>query len=354
LKQQNQELVVGDDQIKIFIGSTVNPVTNNMAYCEFGAKGYIAYAHMNDLMFYDIEKEVLFRKLRYPTKGPNGIGHLNNFHIESFDSIYILNMTQLLISDSSATIKKRIDISDITINSYPIGSPPFLYQYNLRIVNNHGRLNIPATFVDIDVSNNLSAMPLEFAYDIKRDSLFYPKRWYPPVEGKPYYSRDYGNNKWCYSFFKDHNIYVMDGNNEIQSHFCKSKYAPKKFAQRPIANDMMESVILSIETPQYWSIVYDKWRKLYYRFYKTGEVVPKNMEMDYYWALKDNQSIFSVIIMNENFEIIGETLMEKNLYNPFMYFVNESGLHFALHVNHPEFDPDYLKFARFTVEPAKQ
>ncbi len=26
------------------------------------------------------------------------------------------------------------------------------------------------------------------------------------------------------------------------------------------------------------------------------------------------------------------------------------GNHFALHVNHPKFDPDYLKFVRFNIE----
>jgi hypothetical protein len=65
---------------------------------------------------------------------------------------------------------------------------------------------------------------------------------------------------------------------------------------------------------------------------------------------KDTSASFSVILLNEQMEVFGETIMPFQIYDLGSFFISEYGLFIALHVNHPEFDPDGLKHARFTVE----
>lgn len=165
-----------------------------------------------------------------------------------------------------------------------------------------------------------------------------------------YYSRDKGNSEYVYSFIQENSLNVVSENGQTTVYPCKSKYAPEKISPIIASGDLLTDVIAKVKTPEYTSLLYDKWKKLYYRFYYPGIEPPKDMGMEYFWALKDTPQLFSVMILNEDLQVIGETLMPKNKYTPYMSFLNEDGLHFALHVNNPDFDPDYLKFAKFTVE----
>ena len=72
----------------------------------------------------------------------------------------------------------------------------------------------------------------------------------------------------------------------------------------------INAIIKLRETPKYWHIMYDKYRNVYYRF----------AEMPY--KLAPNESPhetpkgkeFSVIVLNADFEIIGETKFpERNI-----------------------------------------
>ena len=59
---------------------------------------------------------------------------------------------------------------------------------------------------------------------------------------------------------------------------------------------------------------------------------------------------FSVIILNNKFEVIGETLFPKDKYSPKMFFVEKKGLYISeSNPKNPEFDENKLVFSCFTL-----
>lgn len=341
---------MADSTINVYIGPGINPVSRNLSYIEEGGRELIAYANMNDLIFFDINKGDVFRRIKFQEKGPNGIGSLNRFHVESLDSIYIFTYTHLSISDSLGHVYKRKKFSEILVRNYPIAPMPSFYDLNNRVISDQNKLNVACYLMDENFSE-IQNTPTGFIYDIKKDSFYLSNRHFPSLDGNYYYSRDKGEIKYVYSFYLQNKIHQISESGQYETFPCKSKYSTKELTPVGPSEDLKEQIISSIKNPRYYSLVYDKWNKLFYRFFYPGsKEIDDKKELDYYWALKDNPEKFSVMILDNDLKVIGETLIPENTCNPFMYFINKNGLHFALHVNNPDFDPDYLKFARFSVE----
>jgi len=63
------------------------------------------------------------------------------------------------------------------------------------------------------------------------------------------------------------------------------------------------------------------------------------------------RKIFSIIILNRDFQIIGETLFPEYIYNPGVMFVRKDGLYIsASHFKNPEYSDDILKLVCFRLE----
>ena len=88
---------------------------------------------------------------------------------------------------------------------------------------------------------------------------------------------------------------------------------------------MAEGIVESNSKPKYDNIVYDRYRDVYYRFcrMKDTKTSPKGfLDRGYYQCLSD----FSILILNSDLEVIGETLFEAGVYAPKLFFVNKDGL----------------------------
>lgn len=107
----------------------------------------------------------------------------------------------------------------------------------------------------------------------------------------------------------------------------------------------------SVKNPRYLSIVYDKYRNCYYRFFKPGYNIKKNEDPELFLEYPYQ---FSIIVLDENLNVKGETLMPPEKYDPFMFFIAPDGLYLALHCNHPEYNPDSLMFERFNFEDKEE
>lgn len=77
----------------------------------------------------------------------------------------------------------------------------------------------------------------------------------------------------------------------------------------------------------YGSLIYDKYRNVYCRFaYPEVELDPK---VNWFKRSFFGRKKFSVIILDHNFNIIGETLFPEEIYNSYVYFVHEDGLYIS-------------------------
>ena len=151
----------------------------------------------------------------------------------------------------------------------------------------------------------------------------YEKNW-----GRGLFSWVYGEynsntKRYIFSFPADHYIYVMDSSfSHIDKYYCGSTLIEStQYLRTPkrIPVSSYNETRHFVETDSYSRIVYDSYNNVYYRF--------AELKSKYEGVLGWKKDI-SVIIMDENFRVIGETYIGK-LSSSFRYgiFVNENGLH---------------------------
>ena len=93
---------------------------------------------------------------------------------------------------------------------------------------------------------------------------------------------------------------------------------------RRLPNDFLSVVKETCEMPSYGNIMYDEYCKVYYRFvYPETEL---ETGLNYRKILHNGKKEFSIIIMDESFNIIGETKFPPFTYVPHICFINEEGL----------------------------
>ena len=98
--------------------------------------------------------------------------------------------------------------------------------------------------------------------------------------------------------------------------------------------------------------MYDKYRDVYYRFAEMPCELAK--DEDPYSEFTPKAREFSVIILDKDFRIIGETKFPGNKYFIRMSFVGRDGLYISENnLANPDFDEDKLVFACFALEDLK-
>lgn len=342
---------------EIYIGKTNSPTTNCMQLINHKGKTLLAYQSRGKISFFNIDNGELFHKIQYEKEGPNGIEGLRSFYFVSFDTIYTFSGIPWYFfhTDSAGRVIKKHDISYLKVDEVPVCINADFYHFNNKIIRQGNKLHIPTYLYDTNLKNDITEYSMGILFDLLTDSAEFSDIKYPSISPTQYYySRDFGDGKWIYKFIYMNDLYVTKNGEEYQQLELKSTKAPSKLPEYKENPDMKTSLMSAVSNPRYLSLVYDKWNSLFYLFFYPGEVVSSNQELSYYFSKIENTNSFSVTILNDDLEVIGETMMPEERFNPQMYFVGESGLHFALHINHPDFDPDYLKFARFTVEPVKE
>lgn len=88
----------------------------------------------------------------------------------------------------------------------------------------------------------------------------------------------------------------------------------------------------------YSNILYDKYAKLYYRFIRLP-YEPETDNLD----IEITKKPIAVIILDENFNIVGESELPIARYYPMHSFVDSEGLH----INVVSEDDDYMTFKTF-------
>ncbi|MDR2233264.1 MAG: DUF4221 domain-containing protein, partial [Tannerella sp.] len=153
------------------------------------------------------------------------------------------------------------------------------------------------------------------------------------------------------SFYYDEEIYVtLPDHQSVRKIPVVSKYIPNieyvelKTSGNPLKNE--------VENPNYGNLFFDPYRDVYYRFAYPKNEVEQDDNFRELWDY--GRKIFSIIILNRDFQVIGETLFPEYIYNPGVVFVNKDGLYIsASHFKNPEYSDDDLKFVCFRLEKEK-
>lgn len=238
---------------------------------------YLAYLNSfkNEIQFYDLKMRKLVSKITCQLEGPDGVGKISGgFSVVNFDSIYVMSLYSIFLLDSAGHIINKFDLER---NRDKIPTPPrvtsrvyrplVIKNENLYITQNliQGLSFMPRGTRDAHPNSNVCLI-----VDRNGQSEYLPmKHPFADIEGifSSNFSREFDGNNFVYSFFDSPNVYVTKDHINIKEYNANSKYVNK--IQHLIYKTMPsieEHCIDDIKKASYHNIIYDNFRKVFYRF----------------------------------------------------------------------------------------
>ena len=336
----------------------LDSVTKNEFYCystykDNEGKDFFVFQNQgkNTLLFYELKNQSLAFKIDYPIEGDNGIGLGDGFYIHNLDSIYIPNRD---IKEISLTNKSCILIDKYPYENDKDNKPLSIFCFgaaNYKPATVIGRTMYiysgPNRYVDYDPVTVTLNMDTK---EIKALPFDYPE--YPGSETKikkygleNLFSRCFDGKRFVYSFYYDEDIYVASPSHDsIRKIPVKSKY----FNEVQLPDELTASPMDFCENAWYGNLIYDKYRDLYYRVAYPSTEIEKNIrpiELSLY-----GRKNFSIIILDKDFNKVGETMFPDYTYNSNIMFVHEDGLYISdSHYLNPNFSDDELSLKLFKI-----
>lgn len=233
-----------------------------------------------EICVYDLQSGEFVKSIFFDREGANGVGMFGGYHIIGFDEIYLpsLQQSKVFVMEESGKKKREIitEKTDDGIPLLPFGAITFVYR---PIYFNNGKMYIPQTinmrlgnkvmekspvYVVVDtVKNVLSPFPIKFPPIMSSDDVTKPS-----LGNELSYSCCLNDkDQFVFSFFFDEDIYVVslqDG--EMKKIKVKSRYIDKPAIKENPPQDFDGAMKASSEIPCYGNLIYDKYRKVYYRF----------------------------------------------------------------------------------------
>jgi hypothetical protein len=212
-------------------------------------------------------------------------------------------------------------------------------------------------FVELPRDPYKDSVSFEYSYNIRKKELISREVSLPEIYQEykwgtfhAYPNRSKGpGSTFLYSWGIDPNIYVVDfESGQMKAFLAKSDFFR---AIRPMNSTKVsaeDNMKYYIENDIYDVIVWDEYRKVYYRFARQG--IPYVINKSGQIANGENKPC-SIIILDENFNKIGETILPVGKYFVRDFFVCSKGLFISnSHYLNPELDESQMSFTIFKLD----
>lgn len=304
----------------------------------------------NQIYFYDWETTECILKLELDAEGPDGVVLCSGYYVKDFDNIYVTNYAYpgLIRVDTTAHIVQKIPYG-VTQDGYEVlpSYAPSSFGYNAPVIMGDSIYitqppfrfssveQIPLSILIDTAQHRAVSLPLTYGIltEKEMDTNYYGT-----------FSRIFNGKDFVYSFRVKEDIVVASlDHREIKQVKVTSRYMGDVTG---VQEDTEWGPKQNLELARYGDLIYDPYREVYYRF-----AYPKvSLENDMNWWGKSifGRKKFSVIILDKDFQIIGETLFPESIYNSYVFFVREDGLYISrdyqmLYGNQSD---DYMTFER--------
>ncbi|WP_130736099.1 DUF4221 family protein [Flavobacterium sp. J27] len=357
-KKKYNFMLVKSDSISIPIDETISQITGCLEYTLYDNKPTLLYSNRDiennvaEILFFDLNEKKIYKKLSFSEdkgfyKSTNGFKFINK------DSIIVSNVRTdtLYITDFYEKIKfkkhfkfqgENYYISQVTsMNSHPIVK----YKSNLYVT--------PMLFTENQ--KEFINKPFLFEYNFKTDSLkplnvYFPKEYIASDYFSFELSHYFDGKNVIFSPMNSHKIWIVNLETkkmrivEAKSDYCREFLKFKDSPQKTMIDGMYNNAYYS----QYISIIYDKYRKVYYRLFYQGIDIDKNdknLSNEY-----DYPKVMSIITLDENFNKIAEDIFPNHDFMS-MYFITPDGLYMnSDNVLNQNYDEDKLTFTKLVLQ----
>lgn len=274
--------------------------------------------------------------IKLPQDGPKALGEI--------DGAFYLNKDSIFLSSDSQLSLKLVDSSLNIINSWDFEENYLPEEFIQK--NSNSYYSILVAFLPDIIS-------YPFLYNHQKKSIFFSILCISELSGYEEFKTIYHSpsiveipleqdksrnfyGEWPASYHKDqipynpivnftltpignpvinfhYDDYIFDSSTD-KFHFAKSNFADSEFSLFNI-NDQFTNDELEVKTytldESYVSIEYDPYQNVYYRLFKRAQ---NNSNIPGEKPIKTDAE-WSIIVLNDDFEIIGEVNFEKEKYN---------------------------------------
>lgn len=344
------------DFIHLNTAGSISPKTRFLQYYEEPQKAWLLFGNedINEAILYELPSGKIEKRMKFDMRGSNRIGIYKGAFIHNFDSIFVISgtyYTEFFLIDTAGTVKDKFSVESINNGEFHNGLVPLYCHLSMETVFRNGLLNLNTDVMAAISNADLHTQSICISYDIGKGELIerfkYPE--FDDTYKSPlgYYSRAHNGSDFIYSFRRLDDLYILKGNGAYEIMPCQSQFRRQDLDW---INNRTDPIVIQkkrgVENPRYGSIMFDKYRKLFYRIFKPGYKLKTGDSADQY---SEYPPLFSLMVIDENLTLIGETLMPMNTYDPEMAFITRDGLFLALHPDNPKYNPDSLAFERMMI-----
>ena len=307
------------------------------------------------LLFFDTSIEKCTRKVTCHKEGPNGIGDAYKYYVKDWNEIYwnAPGGGQFLMRVNGKGERQGNYSFSQDINGDYL--PPFkdvifvdsLFYIQLYHFNHNQKENMTHVVATLDTINiAVKQLPFYHPTEPTMDDLYQGRL----CVGDEDVDWLYDGKNFVYVFGQNDSVYVASPNHKnIKAYGAKSKYLkPAKYHVKAPFPDLNSYFIGCNKLQFYDRIYYDKYREVYYRIaYPESEVDPKENQRDI-WSF--GRRTCSIVILDKNFRIIGETLLPDYRYQNRSIVVLKDGLYICdSHYKRDDYDENVWSFQRFDL-----
>jgi hypothetical protein len=291
-------------------------------------------------------------------EGENGVSRFRGGSLTGRDSIwFISNPPTLGLTDLEGNVLFRKKIIDdrgplTTLKAYPDKQ---LFKYKNKIFGSQ------SLFMDHHgmEKDDIEKYRLVYSYNIDSDTI----EWYN-VNYSPNYWKDgkkITNFSWTRRKDKlyiapwyDHEIQVFDMNlgKVIERKDVKSSYINNFLYANEINYSSQNGFLTHLEHDQYSSLLYDKYRDVFYRLFIPSIKMDEIGEELNYRDLIISRPYLGVMVLDKEFNLIGEHIFDKfQVYTLRNHFVGKKGLYLSMNnLFDPNYDEEMFRYMIFTPE----
>lgn len=310
----------------------------------------------NRIVFYEMATGQPVFEIQPDWEGPNGTGPFLGYYVQDLDNLYLtaLGKAELIRIDRNARIKEKIRYDEAADRTplHAANALSFVYK-PLYLLN--GQLYILSECNRLSSPNPVSACIDTATHAIRALPFSYPSFPHSENKAKAYgvessLSRCFDGQQFVYSFHFDETLYVASPDHQtVRKIPARSRYIPHVEIPDENKNYSFAQMLKRMcENPNYGNLIHDPYRNVYYRIaYPRTEIEPDENCVDI-WQY--GRKKFSILILDENFQVVGETLLPENTYNSTLWFVRADGLYLSTgYFMNPDFQEDRLVFRRFCL-----
>ncbi|HSI75707.1 MAG TPA: DUF4221 family protein [Lunatimonas sp.] len=314
----------------------------------------------NEIQVYDMDRKELAKTLKFEREGNEGVGNLSGFHVHSKDSIFIFSTHPgiIYVTDIEQSYLSKISFSapegysDPNFRAFPFNSYPIIRGTKML-----AKVLVPGNPMDMEeksLSTQFLSVELNMnSGDMEFTSHNYPEGYLSDGLRIPYYSMAASPDQVVYSFFADHNLYAASfATDKPEIVPAKSRFLPESFPTLSRTAERNEYFTYVFSSPRYEGLIYDAYREVFYRFCFPAIEIESEEELE---QLRGFPKDFSIMILDSDLKVLGETRFEGYNYVTNNVFVAKEGLYIS--VNHPDNydnEEDFLSFVLYELVDAKK